>query len=454
MSFLAWMGLTGVLLLLMALLSAYLRRLPITTSTIYLVLGLAISPIGFGLLEVNFVEWSVYFEHLTEIAVIVSLFVGGLKLRLPFSNPVWSASYRLAGPVMMASIAGVAVFSHFFLGLGWPVAFLLGAVLAPTDPVLASTVSVNNAADDDRMRYGLSGEAGFNDGAAFPFVVFALLWIEYDRLGGWLAGWAMHRLVWAIPAGLLLGYYLGKSVGRLAIWLRTRYQETKAPNDFLALALIALAYVAAESIGAWGFLAVFAAGIGFRRAEVKAVVDNPDSEHRSNKVTDRDNRESFTDHPPAEHLASNAHSEEELKEPAKAAGIVVSDIISFGDTAERLLEVMLIVLVGLCLAIYWDWRALPLALTLFVVIRPMAVMIFLIKTPTGRTQRLLMGWFGIRGIGSLYYLSYALTHGLSDNVSDITGLTLSVVALSILIHGITSQPILDYYKRRIETDKL
>ena len=182
------MGLVGALLLLMALSSAYVRRLPITTSTIYLAIGLLISPFGLDLIDVNFVEWRVWFEHLTEIALIVSLFIGGLKLRLPLKNPAWTAAYRLAAPVMFACIAGVAVFAHFVFGFDWAAAFLLGAVLAPTDPVLASTVSVDDASDHDRMRYGLSGEAGFNDGAAFPFVVFALMWAEYGELGSWVGG--------------------------------------------------------------------------------------------------------------------------------------------------------------------------------------------------------------------------------------------------------------------------
>jgi NhaP-type Na+/H+ or K+/H+ antiporter len=450
MSFLAWMGLVGALLLLMALSSAYLRRLPVTTSAIYLGLGLLVSRAGLNLIDVNFVEWRVLFEHLTEVAVILSLFIGGLKLRLPLNNPAWAAAYRLAAPVMLACIAGVACFAHYGLGFDWAGAFLLGAILAPTDPVLASTVSVNDAGDHDRMRYGLSGEAGFNDGAAFPFVVLALMWAEYGKLGEWLGGWALHRLVWAIPAGLLFGYFLGKGIGYVAIWLRSRHQETDAPNDFLALALIALAYFGAETVGAWGFLAAFAAGVGFRRAEIKTVEDSPAPEHDK---TDQAEEEHLTAHPPAEELVGKKIEEEELKEPSKAAGMVVAEIISFGDTAERLLEVMLVVLVGICLAIYWDWRAVPLALALFFVIRPIAALLFLAKTPTGRVQRLMMGWFGIRGIGSLYYLSYALNHGLNEKVADTVGITLSVVALSILIHGISSQPILNFYERSIAGQK-
>jgi sodium/hydrogen antiporter len=275
------------------------------------------------------------------------------------------------------------------------------------------------------------------------------MWMEYDHLGSWTAGWALHRLVWAVPAGLLIGYVLGKSLGRLAIWLRAKYRHTEAPNDFLAMALIALAYVGAETIGAWGFLAAFTAGLGFRRAEIQTVNENSDDDvSRSDEEADT-RKESDLSERPAEERIGKMSLDIEGQHPVKAAGVVISDIISFGNTAERLLEVMLVMLVGVCIGVYWDWRAVPLAAALFLVIRPAAVFLFLAKSPTDKTQRLLMGWFGIRGIGSIYYLSYAMTHGLLDHLTDLASMTLTVVALSILVHGISSQPILDYYERRI-----
>lgn len=434
-----------------ALLSAYIRSMPITTSALYLALGLLVGPLGLGLIEINFIEQSELFEHLTEIAVIVALFLGGIKLRLPFRDPAWSAAYRLAGPVMVASICGIAVFAHFAFGFDWPISFLLGAVLAPTDPVLADLVSVNNASDRDRMRYGLSGEAGFNDGAAFPFVIFALTWLEFDRLGGWIGTWALHRLAWAVPAGLLLGYFLGRWVGRLAIWLRARHEDTEAPNDFLALSLIALAYTGAEVIGAWGFLAVFAAGLGFRATEIKLMQENPlpDDERSGNGRSGADEPDGPQPGLPAEEIAEKIHKEEAIRNPATAGGVVITEIISFGGTAERLAEVLIVIIVGICVANYWDWRAIPLALALFFVIRPLAAYIFLAGSPTGKYQRLMMAWFGIRGIGSLYYLSYALNHGLAVNLNEMVGLTISVIALSIFLHGITSQPALDLYERKV-----
>ncbi|HEX6669777.1 MAG TPA: cation:proton antiporter, partial [Gemmatimonadales bacterium] len=275
MTFLGWVALSGAVLLLMALSSAFLRNLPISTSTIYLALGIVIGPVGFGWLRVDLREAVPWLERLTEIAVVVALFVGGLKLRLPLRHPAWKAAYVLAGPVMIASIVGVALCARLLLGVDTATALLLGAVLAPTDPVLAGTVKVNSAEDHDRVRYGLSGEAGLNDGMAFPFVILGLLWAASGGPGEWITGWAIERLLWAVPAGLLLGFVLGRGVGRLAIHLRSRQRDTGAPSDFLALALIALSYVGAEAIGAWGFLATFAAGAGLRHAELHVTLDTP-----------------------------------------------------------------------------------------------------------------------------------------------------------------------------------
>ncbi len=443
MSFLAWIALCGGLLLGIALASAYLRWLPVTTSVIYLSLGLAISPAWMDLFRVDFVQEKVIFEHISEIAVIISLFVGGLKLRLPLTHHAWRAAYMLAGPVMLASIAGVAVFARYGFGFEWAAAFLLGSILAPTDPVFAGMVTVNDSGDNDRMRYGLSGEAGFNDGAAFPFVIFSLLWLEDGMIGGWVGDWALQRLLWAVPAGLIAGYGLGKGLSRLAIHFRTRNPESGTTGDFLALALIALSYAGAEAIGAWGFLAVFAAGLGFRRTEVKTVEAHPAPEHLAAQDSAS---EKSTIHPPAEEFGGAPAEGAGQKHPTKAAGSMVAEIISFGDTAERLLEVMMVVLLGICLSTHWDWRAVPLAIVLFAVIRPASTLLFLVGSPTRIPQRWLMGWFGIRGIGSLYYLSYSLNHGVKADLAPLVGITLSVVALSVVIHGISS-PLLGIYEK-------
>ncbi|MCQ4318259.1 sodium:proton antiporter [Stutzerimonas zhaodongensis] len=444
MNFLEWMAVLGILLLILALASAYLRWLPVTTSLIYLGFGLLIGQLGVGLWDMDFLHIAGWMEHLTEIAVLVSLFVSGLKLRMPLRDPAWKSAYILAGPVMLACIAGVALLCHFALGLSWGIAVLIGAILAPTDPVLASLVQVNNSRDSDRVRYGLSGEAGFNDGTAFPFVVFGLLLIEQETLAsGWVSDWAVHRLLWAVPAGLLSGYLLGRLIGKLAIFLRARNADTSmSPNDSLALALIALAYVGAELIGAWGFLAVFAAGLGLRHAEKDAADESetPSEELIANAVP---------------HMAEGGLAPRELPleggkiaEPKVAAGVMVGDILTFGGQLERMLEVLLVTMLGVLVSVHWDWRAVPLALALFLVIRPLSVWLLMPRRYLDRTQCLTVGWFGIRGIGSLYYLSYAVTHGLlPDEAEAIIQLVISVVVLSIVIHGLSTQPLLRRYER-------
>ncbi|HLL20749.1 MAG TPA: cation:proton antiporter, partial [Kofleriaceae bacterium] len=342
------------------------------------------------------------------------------------------------------TIAGIAAVAHLLLGLPFSAALLVGAVLAPTDPVLASAVAVSDARDCDRMRYGISGEAGLNDGTAFPFVVLALAWDAQGGAGDWLAGWALHRLLWAVPAALALGFVLGRLVGHVAIKLRAHQRDTTAPSDLLALALIGIAYVAAELVGAWGFLSVFAAGVGLRAAEIAVVKATPHPD--ANLPDDADPRE----HPPAEKMVAAHVEADALGQPAVAAGVLVSETLSFGDTIERLVEVGMLVAVGVALATHWDVRAIPLAAALFFVIRPLAST-FLVVTPTSPHQRLLMAWFGIRGIGSMYYVTYALRHGLDGAAADeVVGLVVSVIALSVVIHGVSATPLLARYERSLK----
>ena len=428
MTFVGWMGLAGALLLFMALSTPWVRRAPVSTSIIYLLFGLAIGPFGLELIRIDFRNAAAWSVPLTEVAVIVSLFFGGLKLRLPLREAAWSGAWRLAGPVMVLSIAAMAALMHLAFGFDLALSLLIGAVLAPTDPVLAGAVSVENASDHDRLRYGLSGEAGLNDGMAFPFVVLALLLYEHQGIGPWTAEWFAIRVVWAVPAGLALGYVAGIGIGKLAITLRSLDPHAPGSGDFLALALIALSYVSAEAVGAWGFLAVFAAGVGLRRAET-AVVGS-------------------LVHPPAEDLVE-MEGQALAGKPA-AAGAIVAETLEFGSVAERLLEVLLVVLVGASLPVHWNASALIPALALFCVIRPLAVLAGLVRTPTTWQQRGLMAWFGIRGIGSLFYLSYAIAQGLPrSDVTDAASITVTTIAASIVLHGVSATPLIQRYAARL-----
>ncbi|PBJ25304.1 K(+)/H(+) antiporter NhaP [Pseudomonas ogarae] len=440
MTFTVWVAVLGAVLLTLALTSSYLRWMPVTTSAMCLVLGVAIGPMGLDVLKLDISDSSVWMEHLTEVAVVFSLFVSGLKLRLPLKDRTWRVAFGLAGPVMILSIAGLCLALHYLFGLSWGVSMLIGAMLAPTDPVLAALVQVNDARDDDRVRFGLSGEAGLNDGTAFPFVILGLLMLREDG-SGFLGEWLLRNVLWAVPAGLLVGYWMGRGIGKLTLSMRIRNADsTWSPNDYLALALIALAYVVAEWIQGYGFLSVFAAGLGLRQAEVKSTDEAaPPAEHLVQPVVGHETVE------PQQAVLGDTES---LDDGQLAAGVMMSDMLAFGSLVERSMEVFLVTLLGVVLANHWDWRALAIGALLFAVIRPLSVL----ALPWGRLldgpQRLLIGWFGIRGIGSLFYLFFALNHDLQPEVAQLCiNLTLSVVALSILVHGVTTQPTLAWYER-------
>ena len=178
-----WFVVAGTLLTVMALAQTTLRRLPLSTAQLYLLVGLGLGPLGIGLLVVDPIEQAKLLEVVTEIVVTLSLFAAGLKLRTPLSDGRWKLPIRLATLSMTLTVAGIAAVGHWALGLPWGAAVLLGAVLAPTDPVLASDVQIESPDDTDRLRFSLTGEAGFNDGAAFPFVMLGLGLLGLHELG-------------------------------------------------------------------------------------------------------------------------------------------------------------------------------------------------------------------------------------------------------------------------------
>lgn len=448
MTFILWMAVLGAVLLTLALTSSYLRWMPVTTSAVCLLLGVGIGPLGVDLLHLDIKASASWMEHLTEVAVLFSLFVSGLKLRLPLKHRTWRIAFGMAGPAMLLTIIGTCAVLHWVFGLSWGVSLLVGAILAPTDPVLAGLVQVNNAQDYDPLRFGLSGEAGLNDGTAFPFVIFALIFMQHGGFDGdWLGGWVLKNLLWAVPAGLLVGYWMGRGIGRVTLKMRiTNEDSTLSPNDYLTLALIALAYVVAEAIGGYGFLSVFAAGLGLRQAEFKSTGSSQTpSEHLAQPVV------GHMEVAPEKALHGDLG---QLHDTQIAAGVMMGDMLAFGGLVERSMEVFLVTLLGVVLVSHWDWRALAVGALLFCVIRPLSVLSVPWGTLLDRNQRGLMGWFGIRGIGSIYYLFYAINHGLVGTSSAVAvNLTLSVIALSIVVHGLSTQPMLAWYERRAQAQK-
>jgi NhaP-type Na+/H+ or K+/H+ antiporter len=420
----------------MALAGTLLKRLPLSAALLYLLAGVALGPHGLGLIDLNLVRSPVLFERLTEVAVIVSLFTAGLKLRLPASDRLWRLPIRLASLSMVVTVALIAAAGVALLGLSPGAAVLLGAILAPTDPVLASDVQVEHPSDRDRLRFGLTGEAGLNDGTAFPFVMLGLGMLGLHDLGSLWWKWAAVDVAWAVSGGLGVGAAAGTVVARLVLYLRKTHKEAVGLDEFLSLGLLALAYGLAVFLHAYGFLAVFAAGVALRRVEAGHGRDTP---------------------PDVSGAAAAAPAGGEpgaATDPETAPAYMAQAVLGFNAQLERICEVAVVLLVGALLSPARLPRdALWFVPVLFLVIRPLAVVLGLAGMPLGRSQRALICWFGVRGVGSIYYVAYAVVHGVGGDLAErLTGLVLAVVAASVVAHGISVTPLMNLYARVSRTD--
>jgi len=438
-----WFVMAGAVFILMALSGTLVKRLPLTTSFLYLLIGLALGPAWLGMINLSPVRDAKLLEHITEVAVIISLFTAGLKLRTPLRDPLWRLPVRLAFVSMTLTVGMIALVGTFVMGLPLGAAVLLGAILAPTDPVLASDVQVEHAQDRDRLRFSLTGEAGLNDGTAFPFVMLGLglLGVHEIGEGGWR--WVAVDVLWAIPGGLVIGGLLGTLVGQLVVYLRREHKEAVGLDDFLALGLIALSYGLALVAHTYAFLAVFAAGLALRAVE-RRLSESEDTQH-DNAVED-----DAVDEPEHEEGAATEEAKEEAAtHREKAPAVMAQSVLSFNEQLERIGEVAVVILAG---SMIWKGmvprEALWFIPLLFFVIRPIAVLLGLVGARASRAQRGMISWFGIRGIGSLYYLAYANTHGVPENVAQrLSALTLVVIAASIVAHGISVTPLMNLYAR-------
>jgi NhaP-type Na+/H+ or K+/H+ antiporter len=433
MSLAVWALVIGAVLITMALLGTLLKRLPLSPGILYLGIGYALGPAGLALMAPDPLVNSVDLERMAEVALLISLFAVGLKLGIPLRDKRWYLPLRLAFPSMALTVALVTLVGVFLLGLPAGAAILLAAILAPTDPVLASDVQVEDSSDRDRLRFSLTAEGGLNDGAAFPVVLLALgLLGLYDfGEGGWR--WLAVDVLWAIVGGLAIGGAAGALIGKLVLYLRTRHQEAVGLDEFLALGLIAIAYGVAQLSFASGFLAVFAAGLALQRVKQLSRQDGPS---RPAEVT----------------IVLGADSEKELATHADHAGVYMMQAVQgFNGQLERIAELVVVMVVGAMLS-HADWppRVIWFLLLLFLAARPISVWLGLIGTRSvSRDQRILISWFGIRGVGSIFYLMYAINRGLPEPLAkELIGITLTTVAASILIHGISVTPLMRLYARR------
>jgi len=327
---------------------------------------------------------------------------------------------------MLISIALTIPVGMLF-GFSFGMALLLAAAISPTDPVLAADVQVENAVDRDRLRFSLTGESGLNDGIAFPIVAVSLSLIAADidsaNASPSLLHWLAVDCLWGFCGGILIGTLCGLLISRLVLYLRTHQKEALGLDEFLVLGLIALAYGSSTLIHASPFLAVLFAGLSMGRTADTASEEIPPC--------------------PIEKLDELAST------PEHAAPLMMRALRGFNEQLERIAEVAIVVLMGALLThLTLSLPAIIICIFTFCIARPLSVYISLFGTNVTPTQRRLTAWFGVRGIGSIYYAFFALNHGLPEQWrSTLFSTILLVCASSIIAHGISVTPLMNYYRK-------
>ncbi|MCW0018945.1 sodium:proton antiporter [Rhizobium sp. BT-226] len=388
----------GVVVLLTAWLPLIMRRLPLSLPIACLAIGALLAWSPFPLLpRFNPLENREFTERMNEIVVIVALMGAGLKLDRPIGWKRWMTTWRLLGVAMPLTIGTLAFLGSWILGLGVASALLLGACLAPTDPVLASDVQVGppQTGEEDEVRFALTSEAGLNDGLSFPFVHLAIALALAAKEGTvLLQHWAFLDVFWRLAAGGVVGWALGKAFGFLSFRMRGS-SLAKTQDGFVALGMTFTTYGLTQLVGGYGFVAVFLAAVAFRASE-----------------RDHDFHEQLHD---------------------------------FAEQIERLLMMVLLVCLGSIAASGQllggiDWRVAVVAFLAIVCVRPIIGWLSLIGSGHPPGESLIIAVFGIRGLGSIYYLAYATGQAEFERVETVWATVLLIVLTSIVVHGVAVTP--------------
>ncbi|WP_027687052.1 cation:proton antiporter [Rhizobium leguminosarum] len=388
----------GVVVLLTAWLPMVMKRMPLSLPIACLAIGALLAWSPFPLLpRFNPLENRAFTERMTEIVVIVALMGAGLKLDRPIGWKPWMTTWRLLGIAMPLTIVVLACLGSWILGLGAASALLLGACLAPTDPVLASDVQVGppQTGEEDEVRFALTSEAGLNDGLSFPFVHLAIALALAVKEGvSLLQHWAFLDVFWRLAAGAFMGWALGKAFGFLSFRMMGS-SLAKTQDGFVALGMTFTTYGLTQLIGGYGFVAVFLAAIAFRASE-----------------RDHDFHEQLHD---------------------------------FAEQIERLLMMVLLVCLGSIAASGQllagiDWRVLAFVVLAIAFVRPIIGWLSLLGAGHSPGETVIIAVFGIRGLGSIYYLAYATGQAEFENVQTVWATVLLIILVSIVVHGIAVTP--------------
>lgn len=389
----------GLATLAAALLPRVLHRAPISMPQVFLAAGFLAFLLLPQLPDPDPLAHPSVAVHLTEICVIVSLMGAGLALNRPFRWRSWGTTWRLLAITMPLSMLAVGVLGWAALGLGAAGAVLLAAALAPTDPVLATEVQVSEpvdepGVDDDEARFALTSEAGLNDGLAFPFTYAAVaISLAGVAPGGWLGSWLAVDVVWRLALGAAGGLAVGWLLGKLFFsGAAERFRLTEHVQGFVALAATFLAYGLTEVLQGYGFVAVFVCACTLRAAE-------------------------------------RSHSYHRV-------------LHSFVEQVERLLTVAVLVLLGGAVArgllAGVGWLEIGVALAVVLLVRPLAGWVGLAGGRTGPRERAVIAFFGVRGVGSLFYVAYAVQEGAFAEKESLWAVVALVVITSVVVHGLTS----------------
>ncbi|MDG4830206.1 cation:proton antiporter [Solwaraspora sp. WMMD1047] len=408
-------ALLGLGALLAGVLPRLLERQPLSMPIAFLALGMLVFALPISLPTPDPLSHPTIATHLAEVGVIVALMGAGLKIDRPLGWRRWSATWRLLAVAMPLTIAAVALLGWWWVGLAPAAALLLAAALAPTDPVLAADVQVGEPNDvedpEDEVRFALTSEAGLNDGLAFPFVYAAMAMaaaaVAAEGPWSWVGPWATVDLAYKVGMGVVGGLAVGWLLGRLFFRVRSEaLQLARHSEGFLALAATFLSYGVVEVLGGYGFLAVFVAARAIRAAE---------RSHEYHQV-----------------------------------------LHDFAEQVERLLTVLLLLLFGGAvvsgLLAPLTWPAVGVALALIFLVRPLFGWLSLRGSPGRPAEHWVIASFGIRGVGTFYYLAYATGQEAFSQEELLWATAGLAVIVSVVVHGIAATPVmrlLDGAGRRI-----
>ena len=366
---------------------------------------------GIGLPEIDPIGnelHTVVTEYITEIIVILSLAGAGLAIDRSFKLRTWQVPLRLLCVSMPICIAGAAVLGHVIFGMPLADAILLGACLAPTDPVMAHSVQVGppNEGGEDPVRFGLTTEAGLNDGLAFPFIYLALGVAKHGgSFGPWLGGWAAYDLAYRVVMGILVGIGIGWLLAHYAFRISDETVREDTREGLFIVSAIFLSYGIGEALHGYGFLAVFAAAVSSRRTIEK-----------------------FHDY-----YAKPYQFATQLERVI--AGLLLIALGGFVATAEMSL---------------FTWQNLLFAALFMLVLRPFSGILSLLGMNFNWLEKNAIAFLGIRGFGSFYYLAYAQNNGSFNDIGLLWSVVTLTVVMSLLIHGnaaTVAMEKIDYHQR-------